>query len=245
MILHSHGCPSTTSDAGGTYLEQMSFTAYITGQEGQKSEYKVAILRIAQIFAADIMPVHCQNYAAKCATPRVPVDVMAFHPRPASDTISISPLAHSSSPTSYSQYTFQGYPAGILESYLLQLYRPGILPRTSSAMPLTLKVYSQSTPPMTPSSRTTNSHSSLMKTNIALQDASAMRMFCRTKPPASASKCLSKDEVAAASTHWSHSSRHRNGTQSNPFGIILVKSSLNFCDSIGSVSAEDADECLE
>lgn len=92
----------------------MQFTAYITRRESQ--QYEVPISRIAQIFAADIMPGHCHNYASRCNVSRIAPDTTNYTPHSSSHIMRLLP---DPLPTS-SQFIFHGYPAGILESFLLQ-----------------------------------------------------------------------------------------------------------------------------
>lgn len=115
--MHSHGSPPPPSN--GTFVpEGMQFTAYITRNEleGGVQKYDSPIARIAQIFASDVMPFHCKNYAERCAKSGVEPDLVTVIPRPASSRNLIPPAMS----TSY-QYRFHGYHPGILESFLLHL----------------------------------------------------------------------------------------------------------------------------
>lgn len=220
MVLHTHGHTTTTRP------EQMHFTAYITGQQHLK--YEVPISRIAQIFTADIIPSHCQNYAAQCAVSRVPADVMTCIPRPASGSIHNTPLSRHPSPTSLSQFVFHGYPAGILESYLLEIQCSSSRARSSFAPAV------KTLPPPSPS---LNNAVTTAAKYAAVQDASAMRILSPQISAVDTSGCLAKKKGASVAAHRS---RHRDTAKSNPFEgqITLVMSQLKFRDSIGDASGE-------
>lgn len=99
----------------------MRFTAYITRREllsGSRSNHEASIARIAQIFASDIMPEHCRQYSLRCASSGMRHDLShrgSALPPPEHHLPHLLPKPHPST----SQFTFQGLPAGILESYLL------------------------------------------------------------------------------------------------------------------------------
>ncbi|KIM76721.1 hypothetical protein PILCRDRAFT_12592 [Piloderma croceum F 1598] len=97
----------------------MQFTAYITRSEVEKHApmFDAAVSRIAQIFAADVMPQQSRNYDAKCAMSYVDVDKAAAVSR---GTSKEAPLLVPPALFTSSTYVFQGYHPGYLESFLLR-----------------------------------------------------------------------------------------------------------------------------
>lgn len=95
----------------------MQFTAYITRDEleHQASTFDKPIAHIAQIFAADIVTVHCKTYVARCTASGVEADTTKTISRASPLRNFLLPPALSNS----SRYIFHGYHPGILESYLL------------------------------------------------------------------------------------------------------------------------------
>jgi hypothetical protein len=111
----------------------MQFLAYVTHDEIEQHApvFDVPISRIAQIFAADIMPQQSKNYDAKCATSYVDADRAVLASRAASSgTRLLIPRPLSTSST----YTFQGYRPACLEAFLLQpIYNNVVAPHANAA----------------------------------------------------------------------------------------------------------------
>lgn len=142
----------------------MRFTAYVTRrdspQAGLRSRYDQSIARIAQIFASDLMTEHCHQYALRCAWSGLPQDLL--------HASSYTPLQNSRIPAllpeprpATSQFTFQGLPAGVLESYIFSINRtittsrePEILTSTADH-PMTSEISPLPSIRITPSHRRT------------------------------------------------------------------------------------------
>lgn len=96
----------------------MQFTAYLTRSEVEAfaPQFDAPIARIAQIFAAEVMPIHSTNYIVRCIASRVDADIATHTMRP-----DVSPPVLIAAPeTQSAQYTFNGYHPGHLEGFLLQ-----------------------------------------------------------------------------------------------------------------------------
>lgn len=132
MVLHCRGSAQTSTSP--PLPEEMEFTAYITRDEIEQHapKFDAAIARMAQIFAADIMPHHSKNYRAKCTSSSVATDTAVIASRVASmQTPLLIPPALSAS----SMYIFQGYHPGYLESFLLRpIYNTIIAPHSNGAI---------------------------------------------------------------------------------------------------------------
>jgi hypothetical protein len=117
VVLHCCGSAQTANSP--PLPEEMQFTAYVTRFEIEQHApmFDAAVSRIAQIFAADIMPHQCKNYEVKCATSYVDMDKAVLVSR---GTSKATPLLISPALLTSSSYTFHGYYPSYLESFLLQ-----------------------------------------------------------------------------------------------------------------------------
>ena len=111
----------------------MQLLAYVTRDEIEQHApvFDVPISRIAQIFAADIMPQQSKNYDAKCAASYVDADhaaVVSQATSPRTRLLIPHPLS------TLSTYAFQGYRPGCLEAFLLQpIYNDVATPHADTA----------------------------------------------------------------------------------------------------------------
>lgn len=138
IILHTHGAVVPPSPSSHASPEKMQFVAYLTRREVEQHapEYHSPVARIAQLFAADVMPLHSTNYIARCIASGVDADISA----PNLIQPDQSPLALIASPEAQSsQYIFNGYHPGHLEAFLLQerssrstLKKPGRFPLSTA-----------------------------------------------------------------------------------------------------------------
>jgi hypothetical protein len=130
VILHCHG-----SHAGHSLPppEDMQFTAYITRDEVEQHSptFDAAISRIAQIFAADVMPQQCKNYEAKCSISYAESNKAVLVNRAASTR---TPLLMPPALFNSSMYTFRGYHPGYLESFLLQPIYNSLVARSDNTV---------------------------------------------------------------------------------------------------------------
>jgi hypothetical protein len=131
IVLHCRGSAQTSTSP--PLPEEMEFTAYITRDEIEQHapKFDAAIARMAQIFAADIMPHHSKNYKAKCTSSSVATDTAVIASRVASmqTPLLIPPALFASS-----MYTFQGYHPGYLESFLLRPVYNTIIAHSNAAI---------------------------------------------------------------------------------------------------------------
>ncbi|KAF7968027.1 hypothetical protein HWV62_32160 [Athelia sp. TMB] len=112
VILHSHGLPRTLKPGEFLVPQDMQINAYITNREMHR--YADPISRIVQIFAADILPSQCYDYASRAAGSGLAADIFRQTIRTPFDPTRLLPK-----PTKLSSILiFSGYRPGALESFL-------------------------------------------------------------------------------------------------------------------------------
>ena len=118
MIIHSHGLPSAFQTNEALAPQHMQINAYITSRD--ISRHDVPISRIVQIFAEDILPSQCLDYASRCIVSGMAADIInqtIYAPLDPTRLLPTPITAHSS------HLLFRGYRAGAMESFL----RPPLL----------------------------------------------------------------------------------------------------------------------
>lgn len=118
IVFHTHGTILPSALSALPEPEEMQFGAYLTHSEVEtfRHQFDAPIAQMAQIFAAQVMPLHSSNYIDRCIASRVNADiVLAPMLQPDAPVCLIAaPEAESS------KYAFSGYHPGYLESLLLQ-----------------------------------------------------------------------------------------------------------------------------
>lgn len=118
MIIHSHGLPSAFRANEALAPQHMQINAYITSRD--TGRHNVPISRIVQIFAEDILPSQCIDYASRCIVSGMAADITnqtIYAPLDPTQLLPTPATAHSS------HLLFRGYRTGAMESFL----RPPIL----------------------------------------------------------------------------------------------------------------------
>lgn len=220
----------------------MQFVAYITRRELQQhSKYDVPISRIAQIFAADVMPQHCGDYASRCAVSNLAMDTMNSTSRPTTHPVPLIPAALPAS----SQFTFHGYRAGVLESFLLQAASSDSQPE-AVVQTTCHPVITSSVPPYGPSTPYTSPRSITPPTSGAkfpspkLIDASIRRIHKNKNTGWAATTVQSRAKISSAIQPSHQASGSNSGS---PFSFaslpVVIKTPLRFRSSTSSSASCD------
>ena len=190
----------------------MQFTAYLprTEIDLHTLDYAVPISRIAQIFAADIMPKHSRLYAARCTASGVDTDKVTMTSWPLSNG---TPILVPPALTTTSQYTFHGYHPGLLESFLLQ---------PSFTLPVVSRAGAISSPiPGVPSDHQLNSALKRIRIDVAKRAIVATPSTVHTPQPKKAGSSKHVPSQMGLGNRQKHTMLQQPVEGSRPKGSVL------------------------